>query len=124
MVKQFLQENSFHDAYVVAMRYYKEFERVRMNVVQLYSEISVPCAVKEEIAQDDLVEIELYVQNVYYVDFGENNYFDYEIIDIVYEQKNEGDILLFKLHMYEDYREFCIKGKKIKISGQIVKKVY
>lgn len=122
MIEKFLKQNSFHDGYITSMKYCKEQECVKMNIVQLYSEINIEHLVEISFEEDDLVEIELNIGNVFYVSSMDSDYNDYEIVEVMYQQKEDEDILLYKLHMFGGYKEICIKGKKIRISAKINKK--
>lgn len=123
MIEKFIKTNSFHDGYITAMKYCKELQCVEMNIVQLYSELTIESSENSIFKQDDLVEIELCMENVNYVSWEEIDYSDYEIADVLYEQKEDEDILLYKLHTFGGYKEICIRGKNIKISAQINKKL-
>lgn len=121
MIVNFLKKNSFHDGYITTMKYCRESRRVTMNIVQLYSQLSIVPSM-EKFEQDDLVEVELRIENVYDVSSAESDYSDYDIIDVRYEQKDDEDILLYQLHIWGGYKEIYIKGKNIRIGAQINKK--
>lgn len=124
MIEKFFKKNSFHDGYITSIKYCREKDKVKMNIVQMYSEINIASLNETSFKQDDLVEIELNMENVSYVSLVEGDYSDYEIINVLYEQKNGEDILLYKLHIFGGYKEICIKGKNIRINAQINNKVH
>ena len=123
MIETFLKKNSFHDGYITTMEYCRDSKSIKMNIVQLYSELNIAPSMEKKFDEDDLVEIELCMENVCYVSSTESNYSDYEIANVLYEQKDGEDILLYKLHTFGGYKEICIKGKDIRISAQINKKM-
>lgn len=121
MPTYFLEKNSFHDGYITAIDYCRETKSVKMNIVQLWSELELELPEGVNIQQDDLVEVELYVENVCNVSVLEDDYSDYDIIKVQYDSYEGYDVLLFALHRFGGYEEIVLKGKNMRVYAQIIK---
>ena len=49
MIETFLKKNSFHDGYITTMEYCRDSKSIKMNIVQLYSELNIAPSMEKKI---------------------------------------------------------------------------
>ena len=123
MPEKFVSENSFHDSYITGINYDKNTGCLKMNLVQLYSELQLDNSLVEGLNPDDLVELELIIEGVNYISEVDFDYSEYEILNLLYSNENGCDELVFQLHIFSGYEEIYIKGNDIGLSAQNIKRV-
>lgn len=123
-VKEFFDNNSLHDSYIISSGYISEEHILKINIVQLYSELTIKNETSIELGPDDQVELELLFKGIIHLGSDMNEVEAFEITGSGSGKINNYDIIMFQ--MYDEkqkYREAYIRGQNIEVKIKIIGKV-
>ncbi len=121
-IKDFIQNNSLHDSFIINADYIPDNKILKLNIVQLFSELSTNNVLNDKYNPDDQVEVEIIFSNIKYQCPGDISFIGYEILSLESGKINNYDIILIQMITENDYREIYLRGENINIICNIIKK--